>query len=232
MDRNCLSYWFPLIEKCVPVPRTEIIHCGDLSAIWDGGIPDGWGALLASINVARDKLGPECFLRTGQGSGKHNWSKTCHLPPTANIAHHVTELVVWSAMVDFIGLPTNVWCVREMLPTSPIGVCPKYGNMPVCREFRFFVEAGEVQCVHPYWPLGALKDGGLAVDSPCGWYEDFCRLDDDEPKRLAEAVSRAVDGAWSVDILETKRGWYVTDMAKAAMSFHWPECERACDASR
>ena len=83
-----------------------------------------------------------------------------------------------------------------------------------------------MRCFHPYWPLGALNEGGLAGDFPFGWYEDFCRLDDPEPKQLAEAVSHAVPGAWSVDILETKRGWYVTDMADAKQSFHWPECDR------
>lgn len=224
MDKNCLSYWFPLIESVVPVPRTEIIRSGDITAIIDGEIPDGWGELLAAINVARGKLGPDCFLRTGQGSGKHRWSKTCYLPETANIARHVAELVEWSALVDFMGLPANVWCVREMLPTSPIGVCPDYGGMPVCREFRFFAEAGRVRCFHPYWPLEALNEGGLAGDFPFGWYEEFCRLDDREPKRLAELVSGAVPGAWSVDVLETQRGWFVTDMAEAARSFHWPEC--------
>jgi hypothetical protein len=96
--------------------------------------------------------------------------------------------------------------------------------MPVCREFRFFAEGGAVKCWHPYWPLKAMNEGGLAGDFPFGWYEEFCRLDDPEPKRLAEIVSGAVPGAWSVDILETKRGWYVTDMAQATQSFHWPEC--------
>ena len=32
-------------------------------------------------------------------------------------------------------------------------------------------------------------------------------------------------GHWSVDILETERGWYVTDMALAPRSWHWPHCK-------
>ena len=224
MNVNCLSYWWPLIAPLVPTPRTEIVQSEDLSPILDGEIPVGWGEFLASMNVARGKIGGDCFLRTGQGAGKHNWSKTCFLPETANIARHVAELVEWSALVDIIGLPANVWCVREMLPTTPIGVCPDYEGMPVCREFRFFAEGGAVKCWHPYWPLDAINEGGLAGDFQFGWYEEFCRLDDPEPKRLAEIVSRAVPGAWSVDILETKCGWFVTDMAEASRSFHWPEC--------
>lgn len=224
MNKNCLSYWYPLIAPHVPTPRTEIVRSGNLSALFDNEIPDGWGTLLAAINTARGKIGGDCFLRTGQGSGKHDWSRTCFLPETANIAHHVAALVEWSEMVDFMGLPHDVWCVREMLETMPIGICPQYGGMPVCREFRFFVENGEVKCFHPYWPLEALVDGGLAGDFQEGWYETFCSLDDPEPKRLAEAVSQAVPGAWSVDILEAKRGWFVTDMAEAERSFHWPSC--------
>lgn len=230
-NKNCLSYWFPLIEKHVPVPKTEIIHSGDMTSILDGETPEGWHELLAAIEAARTRLGPECFLRTGHTSGKHQWSRTCHLTEASNIADHVAALVEWSAIVDFAGLPTNVWCVREMLPTSTIGTCPDFADMPVCREFRFFVKDGEVQCFHPYWPLEALIDGGFAEDVQLGWYNDFCRLDDPEPKRLAETVSRIVPGAWSVDVLETKRGWHITDMAEASRSFHWPLCENspACE---
>ena len=45
---------------------------------------------------------------------------------------------------------------------------------------------------------------------------------------VVEKVARAFagDGSWSVDVLETDRGWCVTDMAEAEGSFHWPECER------
>jgi len=53
-------------------------------------------------------------------------------------------------------------------------------------------------------------------------------LDVDTERKLTEyanATGRAVGGAWSIDILETKRGWHVTDMAEAANSWHeWPEC--------
>jgi hypothetical protein len=50
------------------------------------------------------------------------------------------------------------------------------------------------------------------------------RINGSEPNTFAKAAGCAVGGAWSVDILETKRGWFVTDMAEAEKSFHWPEC--------
>jgi hypothetical protein len=48
-------------------------------------------------------------------------------------------------------------------------------------------------------------------------------LDVETERKLTEyanATGRAVGGAWSIDILETKRGRHVTDMAEAAKSWH------------
>lgn len=44
---------------------------------------------------------------------------------------------------------------------------------------------------------------------------------------LAAHAGSVVGGAWSVDILETERGWMVTDMAEAHKSFHWEGCPHA-----
>jgi hypothetical protein len=97
--------------------------------------------------------------------------------------------------------------------------------MPVCREFRFFVEDGTTKCSHPYWPLDALNDGEFAADVPEGWYEAFCRLPSEcDLSAMASRAGAALGGSWSVDILETKRGWVITDCAEGAMSFHWPGC--------
>ena len=104
-------------------------------------------------------------------------------------------------------VPWDTWAVREFLPTLPLGVCPRYGGMPICREFRFFVVDGETRCRHPYWPRHALDDGGVAADLD---YDALCRLDGGTKRQLtdlANAAGRAVGGAWSVDILETRRGW-------------------------
>ena len=45
-----------------------------------------------------------------------------------------------------------------------------------------------------------------------------------ELRNLASAAGKAVGGEWSVDILETRRGWYITDMAEAYKSWHWKDC--------
>ena len=45
--------------------------------------------------------------------------------------------------------------------------------------------------------------------------------------QLATKAGRALGGSWSVDILETARGWFITDMAEADRSFHLPDCPNA-----
>ena len=122
------------------------------------------------------------------------------------------------------GAPCDTWVVREFLPTIPHGVCRNYGNMPICKEFRFFVKDGEIKCFHPYWPLQALNDGDPQYNGDFD-YNEFCALENEEEVRaLVTAAAQAVAGEWSIDVLETREGWYITDMAEAHKSYHWEPC--------
>lgn len=231
LNPNCLSHWFPKIRDAgLPVPRTEIIATDvDLLRLCDGVVPDGYDAFIEQLTASIERMGNPCFLRTGCGSGKHNWQKTCYVAGQQSIAQHVWELVEWSELCGMFGeLPYDVWCVRELLPTIPQMVADIYGNMPVCREFRFFVKDGEVKCWHPYWPKDSLVDGMTEPPADFDYrYLCLCYMPANDTKLLHSLASRAgeaVGGEWSVDILETKRGWYVTDMALANQSWHWPEC--------
>jgi len=97
--------------------------------------------------------------------------------------------------------------------------------MPICKEFRVFVDGGEVQCYHPYWPEGSLIQGGDTYFSPGFDYKAFSTPNDEKAlRKLASESGRAVGGKWSVDLLETTKGWYITDMVEAHRSYHWPEC--------
>jgi hypothetical protein len=230
-QRCCLSEWFPKLAAVpgVKVPRTEVLHAGiDLTPLCDGKEPDGWPAFLARLRAACGRAGYPCFLRTGQGSGKHEWSECCHVTSPADLPRRVAALVEWSHMVDFLGLPTDVWAVREFLTLDVAFTLPGYCWMPLAREFRFFVEGGAVLCQHPYWPEVAVEQGRPADP---GWREKlaaFNRLPPDEWHRLwgmASAVSGAFDGAWSVDFARHSNGdWYAIDMALAERSFHWDGC--------
>lgn len=232
MDKNALSYWFPRLEAAgLPVPRTRIVPMPaaaqeDIFDIFDGNDRSSGGMVEFAKVLANEAsaIGFPIFLRTDHTSGKHNWDRTCFVRRPEDLAAHVCAIAEFSECAGPIGLPWDVWVVREMLETIPLGVCPRYGNMPVCREFRFFVEDDAVRCWHPYWPSDALEKGGAShVD-----YAFLCAMPDGpELFDLASRAGKAVGGAWSVDILETRSGWFVTDMALASDSYHWPVCPMA-----
>lgn len=237
-DRTCLSHWFPLIEAAgVPVPRTRILRIDDsyhLGPLMNG--PDakvtweGYPEFLATLRGFGGEMGWPCFLRTGQTSGKHSWSRCCFLPSPDVIESHISELVCFS---EIVGLLWDVWVVREMLPTNPAFRCFRYSGFPVVREFRVFVEGPRVLYVSPYWPVKALREG---EPSDSEWIEKLSLVrdaTDDEMGVVRDLASRcgaAIGGRWSVDVLDTERGWYVTDMAEAEKSYGWDESRIGGDA--
>lgn len=236
VEKTALSYWFPKLEAAeLPVPRTKILHMPlaaqeDIWAAFDGNDGCGGAAKFCDeLRAAAVDLGYPVFLRTDHTSGKHNWNRTCFVPDAASMAKHVFAIAEYSEICGMMGeLPWETWVLREMLPTIPFGRCASYGDMPVCREFRFFVDAGVTRCSHPYWPRGALEKGAVDVSLD---YAELCRMPDEAALRaLAEAGGRAVGGSWSVDLLETRNGWFITDMAEASKSFHWEGCEHAAVA--
>jgi hypothetical protein len=232
-DKTCLSYWFPLICAAgVPVPATQIVRTDiPLIVLCDGHEPVGWSAFLAELKAGCRWIGLPAFLRTGFGSGKHDWDRCCHLRDIDKLDQHVANLVEWSNTVDMMGLPTDVWAVREMLPVEPLAVLPHYGNMPLVQEWRVFVRDGKVECLHSYWPKDAIGRGmpDGAPDEEVDRLYNLAALTSpdlfNDCLELAEFAGQAVGGGyWSVDVLPTKRGLYVTDMAAGERSWHWPGC--------
>jgi hypothetical protein len=239
-DKTALSYWFPLLHAAgIPVPKTTIslMPVAAQQCIWagmDGKEGDEPAALPAFIEhlklMAQQVGGYPCFLRTDHTSGKHSWDRTCFVKSADDLLNHVFALAEHSELCDMIGLPWDTWVVREYLPIIPIAHCPRYINMPVCREFRFFVDDGAIRCVHPYWPIEALEEGDAQADADVdAIYAELSKAPADilEISALACQAGAAVGGSWSIDILETERGWFVTDMAEAHKSFHWVGCAHA-----
>ena len=225
MNKNCLSYWYPKIEGEVPTPETFFVSLSDmwgLASVLDGNPCFYLRALADLLRAAGDEFGWPVFLRTGQGSGKHDWSRTCFVSDPCDVERHIVSLVEWSHLVDFVGLPHNVWVVRKMLPTRPVFKCTRYGGMPVVREWRYFVDGDRVGYGIPYWPEGALDQGGPDRED---WREFLCALHAQPPSdvtQIAAAAGRAMGGdIWSVDVLESDNGWFVTDMALAEASYGW-----------
>lgn len=227
-DKNSMRFWFPKIEAAgLPVPKTIMFEMPDAAQVdaWrliDNAEPNGeFAKFCAMVATRAAEIGFPLFVRTGTTSGKHDWDTTCNVQSADVLKDHIFSLIYFSECCE---LAWDVIALREFLPTMPVGKCPRYTNMPVCKEFRFFAEDGEVKCSHPYWPRYALEQGGFdIVDAN---YEALCACPDiAELTDIAARASKACGGAWSVDLLETKRGWFLTDMALAAASFHWDGCK-------
>jgi hypothetical protein len=233
-ERNCLSHWFPLIEAAgLPVPRTTIIRAEhDLTCMLDGEKPEGWDEFHALVQAACYDHGLPCFLRTGQGSGKHEWSDCCYVTDAEKIGRHIAALVEWSHSVDMFGLPHDVWAVRDLIPTKPLFVCERYGGFPVVREFRLFMHSGQMRIdwLQPYWPPPAVEQGGPDREDWREILDEANVLSDAEFKELnikAFNAVQAVGGYWSVDFLQAADGeWWLCDMALGERSYRWDPNEQ------
>lgn len=229
-DPTRLTYWFPKLEEAsLPVPKTRWFRMPKLAqeAIWsafDNKDPsqeqqESLDQFTEQVAAAGDELGWPCFLRTDLTSGKHEWDGTCDARSRKNLHHRFINLAMYSEMAGFLGLPWETMVIREFLPTKPYGVCRAYGHMPICKEFRFFVQGGEVLGYQPYWPEEALEQGRAEYYNDFD-YDEFSSTEDlDELITLARDASIAVPGYWSVDILDTERGWFITDMAEGEHSY-------------
>jgi len=225
-DRNDLAFWFEkLASTGVEVPRTTIVRVdGPLRGNANEDTPD-LTRLVEKITWVSEMYGFPVFLRTGHGSGKHEWKDTCWVTSRDEVRRNVLNLLEWCETVDMIGLPTETWAVRERLPL--VTTFRAFGGgMPVNKERRYFIEDGRVVCHHPYWPDEAIW--GADCDD---WRARVASLSEESPEEvgeltaLSERVSRAFDGAWSLDWAATTDGrWVAIDMAVAAESWHWESC--------
>jgi hypothetical protein len=237
-----LAEWYPLIRHLAPTPLTTIIPSPDLVILGYGKDPHAGAvekaefaaaekamrALAKQIKAAAAAYGYPFFLRTGHTSGKHDWDLTCHVPSAGTIPAHIRALCQSSAEADIMGLPCDVWVVREMLETVPAFFA--FRGLPITRERRFFVHDGQVTGWQPYWPPDAIREpthpdwrGKLDyINAPIKSSEAA------ELTGLTERVGAVLPGYWSVDWLWTVgRGWVLTDMAWAERSFVWKECPTA-----
>lgn len=244
-DKNCMSYWFLPIERTgVRVPRTKLLSARrgfaeilDIEESNGAGCP-GFRYLIHWIECAARKIGGfPVFLRTGLTSGKHDWKNTCFLQSKDAIPGQVYKIVEYSEMVDIMGLPTDVWAVREMLqPVSAFTAF--YGEMPVSLEFRCFVRGDNFLYMIPYWQEESIarverhyppsvRDWRNALRS---MYQSFREEEYDhlvaETRKvgvaLAEEEGDQEISAWSVDWMKCQDGnWYCIDAAQADRSWGW-----------
>ena len=236
MSETSMLYWFHKLKDAgVPVPKTELVPLpGEAhKPIWD--VFDGkvltTTPTLKTFNVAllgaADEVGGfPIFLRTHTTSAKHDWVRTCYVKEEQGIMNHVLAIISYSECVAMHGeLDWSVWAVRELLPTTP--AFRAFNSMPIVCEFRIFAREGELICHHPYWPPASIEGHTKEKD----WrqlLDDLQREDPDEAIAIALSASKAVPGfSWSIDVLKTERGWFVTDLALMRESYHWPGCPHA-----
>lgn len=241
---TCLSHWFPILHRAgLPMPATTIIPLSDgdiedlmRTAMENEGAPppkgDGFARLVASVKSAADAMGYPAFMRSGYFSGKHDWNLACYLADSSKIAKQIKHIVYFGELMNMMGMPIGCWVVREFLKPAAGDVAfysKHFSEMPVRREFRCFVSGAEVVCVHPYWPAHALD-----ADIETGVGSESAISEIGEPgehlaaiKDLASRAGAALGGEWSIDVLSTDRGWFITDCAVASNSFHWEGCDNA-----
>lgn len=236
-----MRYWLPkIIEAGLPSPKTILLEMSDeavrdLWTMFDGKeAGPAWAEFVETAKVHSDEIGYPLFLRSAYFSGKHEWDRNCFVRERDKLGDHMASIAYMSECFG-VGMGTvrtswKTWALRELLPTVPVGKCPNYDNMPVCKEFRFFATDGTVQCWHPYWPMHSLERGGCEISPEA--FAALCTPDNlPELMAMAETASRVCGGAWSVDLLSTERGWFLTDMAEARTSWHWEDCTATTKAT-
>lgn len=242
-SKNCISYWYPkLLESGVQTPKTVFVHTDLEFMKWTCPDPKhpirpadakAMALFIEQLQWAGEEVGgAPFFLRSGHTSAKHGWKDTCHVKSMNDIQKHVFEISIFCDCADIIGLPQNVWAVRELLKTEPAFIA--FQGMPITKERRYFFNKGKVVGWHPYWPPNAIGEDHQSADSFChtndpDWrrkLEDMNTSDHIERSvltRLTENVAAKFDGAWSIDWLFTDRGYVAIDMALASQSFIWED---------
>lgn len=228
---NCISYWLPILRSCgVKMPET-IIEKADNSIIniLDGKESKRFDNLISRLQKAGDKVGYPCFLRSGHTSHKHGWKDSCCVVKRENMGRHVVDIMEFACCCDMMGLPYDVWAIRELLPLKT-SFTAFYGNMPINKERRYFINDGKMICHHPYWPEFVFEDQRKLPDD---WREQLAELNDESEIEiklltiLSGSVADKFPGYWSVDwAMTTDGGWYAIDMAMGKRSFHWSDCKK------
>lgn len=223
LDRQTdMQYWFPKIEELeINVPKTIFVKAdyGDLLKLLDGELPASWPDTLERLGKAVEEVGEPFFLRTAYLSGKHEWSNTCYCENLGSLNRNITGLIEYTEMS--FAVPFGCFVVREFLNLN--SSFRAFNNMPIAREFRFFVQDAEVLHWQPYWPASSIQN-------PDGeyWMLSLKRMSILDPRSMnylncrAKEIGKKLGGFWSVDFAQHAGGrWFLIDVARGEQSFYW-----------
>ena len=226
---NSALYWLPRIEKAgLPVPQTEIVPFSTegVYPIFDGERSDEFDRLVEAVRVAAERIGKPVFVRTDQTSAKHGGPSHYLITDNESVGDVLANTIADHELKLMFGPYAEAILVRQFLKLRH-SFCA-FGGLPISREFRFFANARQVICIHPYWPEEAMVFYG---GEPTGWREQLAAMHriPDEIEGLKDLAMRAAgacgDSDWSVDFCQDENGdWWLLDMALAGCSWHWPAC--------
>lgn len=235
-EQNSLMWWFPKLQAIdsdgIHLPKTHVIHSANIREIcniFDGKKSETLPSLVAEIVdvVAKElEFSWPIFMRTDYTSHKHSWKDTCFVTDPDKVEQCVVNLMEQTMMA--IGLPLQTFVLREYIPMHTIFEA-FHGNMPINREFRFFVERGKVIHTQPYWPAAAIENK-VAESLYPNWREELHEMSlmteeqHKELSRLAILAGNAMgsENPWSVDFSMDRYGkWWLIDMARGEVSYIW-----------
>lgn len=236
LDKNSLCYWYPKIEHlAIPMPLTYTVKL-DHDNAYNAAIESTERLDSAVVQKVTDFaliLGFPVFMRTDLCSGKHDWEDTCFVTRKEDIKDHIIAVCEANVMYDLIGLSFSAICIRKFLDLET-SFTAFFGNMPINKERRYFIDGGKVICHHPYWPADAFDSHPLRMAHAPDWrarLEEINREDPEEIELLtkySEWVGEVLPEFWSVDFTKARDGkWYLIDMALGSNSYHWSECLNA-----
>lgn len=221
-EQTDMRYWFPWIKKLgINIPKTYFVDAdyNDLLKMLDGNLPKSLAPLLENLKKAVKKVGEPFFMRTAFLSGKHAWADTCYCESFDSIGRNISGLVEATALAWTV--PFGCLVVREFLPLR--AGFKAFNNMPIAREFRFFVKDGEVIHWQPYWPPNSMRN--TTIDNWEELLHGYSQLDYESLGYLtytAKEAGKKLGGFWSVDFAQhIDQNWYLIDMARGEESFYW-----------
>ena len=229
---SSLLYWYPKVKDVLRTPKTAVLILSrkERDALRDAldgkGIPN---SIIRKIHKYGDEIGYPLFLRSDQGSGKHEWRETCYVPDREVLIRHVIRLIEWHECAGIMGLQWNALVFRELIRFESIFA--SFWGMPVARERRVFVRDGVVECIHPYWIEDSIIEDREAPLPP-NWKEQLKQLNDMSPEEIGQLsfmgklFGEVIPGYWSVDFAYgTEGSWWLIDAARGEISWHPEDCK-------
>jgi len=230
MNKNSALIWLPkLVSAGIDTPKTEIVEYDhrNIIEVFDKSDLPMFQNLVDRVKLACERIGYPVFIRTDLSSAKHDGPSAYRIGGESDIRNVLlatiedNETKFWLEPEPPMAILVRKWIDLNSLFSA-------FGGHAIAREWRFFADSEKVKCFHPYWPEDSMQFEGT---EPNGWKEllnDLHKIPEniEELKRLA-IVSAGLYGCdSSVDIAMDVNGkWWVTDMATAEDSYHWPSCE-------